>query len=281
MTDQAFSLRRRAWEANRNAHYISVSSGKGGVGKTNFTINMAYFLAKSGKKVLVFDADLGLANIDILLAVQVNATIKKYLDGTAAIEDILKKNIYGFDIFPASSGFTELADISEEDFEKIYNIFITLDSEYDYIIFDTGAGISDPVTRFAGIADTVVVVTQPEPTAITDAYAFIKVVKKNYDINRISIVFNRVDSIAGSENIYNSLKGVVAKFLGVELDILGFIRDDKAVRRAVRAQKPAGVMDPRSVFAEDISDCAKRIMGIPVEKRKNGVVYNLFKGVMR
>lgn len=280
MTDQAYSLRKRAWETNRHSRYISVSSGKGGVGKTNFTVNMACQLALMGKKVLVFDADLGLANVDIMLSLSVTATVKKYLEGRASIDDILKKDIYGFDVFPASSGFMELSVLSEAEYEKIFNIFMTLDGKYDYIIFDTGAGISDSVVRFASIADTVIVVTQPEPTAITDAYAFMKVVRQAYNIKKMKVVFNRVDDIANSDNVYKSLKGVAERFLSVELELLGHLRDDKLVRKAIRAQKPVSIMEPKAPFSKDVQDCVKRLVGVPVEKRTSNV-YELFKGVFK
>ena len=272
MTDQAFTLRRRAWEANRNSHYISVSSGKGGVGKTNFTVNFACQLANLGKKVLVFDADLGLANVDIMLSLSVTATIKKYLEGSATIDDILKKNIYGF---------MELAHLSDEDFDKIFNIFITLDDRYDFIIFDTGAGISDAVVRFSSISDTIIVVTQPEPTAITDAYAFMKVIKQTYDIKLVNVVFNRVDDIQNSDNVFASLKNVASKFLSMDLRLLGHLRDDKNVRKAIRAQKPVSILDPKTAFSKDIQDCARRFIGAPVEKQKRANVYDLFKGVFK
>ena len=244
-------------------------------GKTNFTVNFACQLANLGKKVLVFDADLGLANVDIMLSLSVTATIKKYLEGRATIDDILKKNIYGFDVFPASSGFMELAHLSDEDFDKIFNIFITLDDRYDFIIFDTGAGISDAVVRFSSISDTIIVVTQPEPTAITDAYAFMKVIKQTYDIKLVNVVFNRVDDIQNSDNVFASLKNVASKFLSMDLRLLGHLRE------AIRAQKPVSILDPKTAFSKDIQDCARRFIGAPVEKQKRANVYDLFKGVFK
>ena len=232
-------------------------------------------------QVLVFDADLGLANVDIMLSLSVTATIKKYLEGRATIDDILKKNIYGFDVFPASSGFMELAHLSDEDFDKIFNIFITLDDRYDFIIFDTGAGISDAVVRFSSISDTIIVVTQPEPTAITDAYAFMKVIKQTYDIKLVNVVFNRVDDIQNSDNVFASLKNVASKFLSMDLRLLGHLRDDKNVRKAIRAQKPVSILDPKTAFSKDIQDCARRFIGAPVEKQKSANVYDLFKGVFK
>jgi flagellar biosynthesis protein FlhG len=131
LNDQASSLRKIAWEKGRHARYISVSSGKGGVGKTTFAINFAYSLAQLGKKVLVFDADLGLANIDIMLRIPPGTNIRQYLTGRAKIEDVLVKTDFGFDIFPASSGFMELTEVSSDDYRKIKDVLIALDAKYD------------------------------------------------------------------------------------------------------------------------------------------------------
>lgn len=281
MTDQAHSLRRKAWDKKRKAHYISVSSGKGGVGKTNFVVNLAYWLAKMGKKVLVFDADLGLANIDILLNVTVSASIRKYLKGETEIENIIKKNVYGFDIIPASSGFSDLANLDESEFEKIVEVFVNLDSVYDYVIFDTGAGISETVTKFAAVADTVIVITQPEPTAITDAYAFMKVVHFDHGIKRIRFILNRVDDVNGVNNIYLSMKNVAKKFLDVELDLLGYLREDKQVISSVKHQKPVCEVNQNTPYSRDVYNIARAILGLPAESSKKGGLYSLLKGVFK
>lgn len=281
MTDQAHSLRKKAWEQNRKATYLSISSGKGGVGKTNFAVNLACLLAQLGKKVLVFDADLGLANVDILLNISVSASIRKYLTGEATLNDIIKRNVYGVDVIPASSGFVELSNLSEQEHEKLLDIFVLLDGQYDFILFDTGAGISENVIRFTSVADMVIVLTVPEPTAITDAYAFMKVVHFQYGIQEIHFVLNRVDDVAGVKGIFESMKNVAQKFLNVELSLLGYLREDKTLIKSVKSQKPICILAPTSPYVKDLLPIAKKITGqLEIDQKKQNL-YEKLRGVFK
>lgn len=259
LNDQAASLRKIARTRGRRATYVSISSGKGGVGKTTLTVNLACVFAQMGKKVLVLDADLGLANIDIMLKVPAGVSIKKYLEGKALIEDVLIKNIYGFDLFPASSGVVELAELSPNNFAKIQKVITTLDSDYDYIFFDTGAGIAHNVHRFAAIADHVVIVTQPEPTALADAYAFLKSAKQLYPLNEAYIIFNRVDDFAATEKVFEKLRSVVDNFLQVNLIDIVNLAEDPDARRALRGQKPLAIIKPDSAFVSGVKKMAAKM----------------------
>jgi flagellar biosynthesis protein FlhG len=247
-SDQAANLRRIAGERQeKHARFISVSSGKGGVGKTAFAVCLASELFRNGKKTLLFDADLGLANIDVMLRLPPRSNIRDYLAGNASLSDVIVKTPLGFDLFPASSGALEMADISEAEFEKIKTVLKNLGEVYDYIIFDTGAGINANVHRFTRLADRMIIVTLPEPTAISDAYAFLKTAVRQYRVNAAYMVFNRVEEEAAALRIFENLKGVVKRFLKTELLLLGMLREDAQIKRSARSGK-VSVFEGNSVF---------------------------------
>lgn len=276
MDDQAQALRKMMWEKKRKSTYITVSSGKGGVGKSNFVVNLAHILSRKNKKVLVFDADLSLANVDVLLNLNVKNTVREYLMADMPVEKIIVKNIYGFDLIPASNGFSDLTNLSDEGINKIMDIFINIDVTYDYIIFDTGAGISDIIIKLASLADYFIVITQPEPTAITDAYALMKVVNLQQGIDKAYLVLNRIKERTGDERIFENLKRIINKFLKVNLVYLGPIREDKMLSNAILEQKLAAAAYPKSHYTLDINNIAERITGT-IKKPGKISFYNLFR----
>jgi flagellar biosynthesis protein FlhG len=278
MQDQAHELRKIAWEKKRKAKYFTISSGKGGVGKTNFAVNLACALSYMGKKVLVFDADLGLANVDVLLNIKSDKTIKDYLSGKADLDSIIISSKYGFDILPSASGFVKLSNLSKKDFDKLIEIFIQIDEKYNYIIFDTGAGISKNVLRFAPLADLLIVITQPEPTAITDAYAFMKVVEQEYGIENIHLIVNRVKDNNSGKLIYDNLKKVVDKFLNLNLILTGFLREDISLIKSVKSQKPIFIISKTSKYSKDVMSIANSLTGIGEKVVSR---YNLFDFIRR
>ena len=276
MDDQAKVLRQLAWGQKRKSNYITVSSGKGGVGKTNFVINLAYLLASFRKKVLVFDADLGLANVDVLLNLNARKNIRDYLIDNVSISQIIINNTYGFDILPAASGFMDIASFNEQYYNKFIDIFVTIDEKYDYILFDTGAGISETVVRLAGIADYFIVITQAEPAAITDAYALMKVAKQEHGVGKAFLVLNRVMG-KNHINVYENLNRVITKFLKIDLSYLGGVRDDKMVLKAVLRQTPVCKLFPKSHYYADLTNIANKLTGASGNSKKVIDFYNFFR----
>lgn len=271
MVDQAQQLRKIAWERKKKAKYITISSGKGGVGKTNFAVNFAYLLSKNGKKILLFDADLGLANVDILLNLNPKNTIIDYFKKNLPPKELITTSNYGFDLIPASSGFTKLASISEEDFEKLIEIFVYIDEKYEYIIFDAGAGISENVMKFVSISDFNIVLTQAEPTAITDAYALMKVANKDYGIKEINLVINRVTDEKGANALFENLQKIIDKFLKIKINFLGYLREDVNIIKSVKKQQPLAILYPTSAYIKDLSSVLQKISGISFEIPKNNI----------
>lgn len=275
--DQAQNLRKIAWGVKRKSNYISISSGKGGVGKTNFAVNLSYTLAKMGKKVLLFDADLGLANVDIILNLNNKTNIKDYLDGVISAENLVVDSGYGFDVIPASSGFVNLTKLEESQYDKLIDLFVKYDSKYDYIIFDTGAGIGENVIKFSSVSDMLIVITQPEPTAVTDAYAFMKVVNKEFNISRPYLVVNKARTKEDGLGIYENLKNVLKRFLSIDLELLGVIRDCREVVFSVREQKPIAEINSESVYMKDLILISKKIVNMHIEKNHNSDIFNIFR----
>ncbi len=217
---------------------ICITSGKGGVGKTNIVTNLAYALSKRGQRVLVLDADLNLANVDVLLGLTPRYNLHHVLLGEKGLTDILVEGPGGFLILPASSGIMELASLTES--QKLYFMgeMETVGDRIDIMLVDTGAGINDNVVYFNLAAQERVIVLTPEPTSLTDAYALIKVLSSRHDVKRFRILVNNADSEKESLAVFRKLSIVADRFLStISLDYLGYIPYDRNLPKAVRGQR--------------------------------------------
>lgn len=267
MADQASTLRKRFAQANGAPRHeaktrfrsLSITSGKGGVGKTNIVVNMAIHLAKLGKQVFLIDADLGLANIDILLNLAPQFTIEDVLTGKKHINDIIVEGPMGIHILPASSGISEMQTLTAKQQMSMLRELANLKTQYDFILIDTGAGISSNVLRFNAAADEICVVTNPEPTAITDAYALMKIMSSKYQIHHFSLIVNQ-SSPAEARDVYNRLVRVLNKFLTVNLDLLGNIPRDPNFIRAVKQQEPISLLLPNSPAGKAFRNLAMNVI---------------------
>jgi flagellar biosynthesis protein FlhG len=241
-------------------HVISVTSGKGGVGKTTIVANMAILLSKLGKRVLIFDADLGLANIDIMLGLSSKHDISDLLEGKCPIDDILLQGPAGIKIIPASSGIQELSNLS---YEQQLTIMVALDElshDFDYMLVDTGAGISSNVMYFNSAAQRVIVVVTPEPTSITDAYAVIKILRTRYSIKKFDLIINNVISNNEARNVYKKLIFACDRFFGdIALDMIGSIPHDLNIPDCIRQQRAFIETNPGSEAGIRLAAIVKRI----------------------
>ncbi len=223
---------------SKNVKVVAVTSGKGGVGKTNVVANLAYSLSMLGKKVMVLDADLGLGNLDILLGLAPKYNMTDVIAGRKKIHEIVVEGPGGISILPAGSGIQEMTELSNGHKANLLTQMDELEEEIDFLLIDTGAGISSNVMFFNVAAHDILVVTSPEPTAITDAYALMKVMSKNYSENRFQLLVNYVKSEREAKAVYKNLCTVSDQFLNISIDYTGFILFDPMVTRAVRDQKP-------------------------------------------
>lgn len=215
----------------------SISSGKGGVGKTFVSVNIAACLARQGKKVLIVDCDLGLANVDVMIGVNPRFTLKEVVFGDTDVNDVAIQTRYGFDFVPASSGAAEMVQLMYEDIERIKEALGKLVLQYDLVILDTGAGISESVLQFNLFANKNVIVLNRELTSLTDAYATIKVIYQAFGRNSFNIIVNTARSEEEAKKIFNHIDSICKKFLGFPLHFLGHIVYDEVVPRSIMKQE--------------------------------------------
>lgn len=238
-----------------DARIITISSGKGGVGKTNFTVNMGIALAKLGKRVTIIDADLGLANVDVLFGIVPKYNLSHVIKGEVPVQEVIIKGLYDINIISGGSGIMDLIDLDKEQLEKLIQSLTYFNEVSDYILIDTGAGLSKSVLSFIDAASDVIVVITPDPTSITDAYALVKNIVTE-ESKKIKLIINRVESNEEGDEVFGKMQQAVTKFLNRDLENLGYIFEDNNLKRAVRKQIPLMEAYPRAIASKGIENIA-------------------------
>lgn len=266
--DQAAALRQR--RMTKPVKVISVTGGKGGVGKSNVAVNMAIAMAMDGHRVMLLDADLGLANIDVMLGLRIKRNLSHVIKGECELQDIVVRGPEGIMIVPASSGTKSMVSLSEMEHAGLIRAFSSLSEQVDILIIDTAAGISDNVVSFTLASQEVLMVVCDEPTSITDAYALMKVLNTGHDIFRFRVIANMVRSPQEGKNMFSKLSAVSERFLDVTLDYLGSIPFDENVRKATRKQQALVQVFPRSPAAVAIKQLSKKVIDWPLPVSASG-----------
>ncbi len=240
---------------------IAIASGKGGVGKTSFVINLALALSQHHQKVLIFDADLGLANIDVMLGISPQFDIRYVINGKLTLKDIVYSTEYNFDLIPASSGVVELTNLNSNQKLLLKDQMEEVFKKYDYLLFDSSAGISENVLYFMYLAEERVVICTPEPTSIADAYALIKVAYKNHRIKDFYLVVNMIKNDVEGKRIYQQLLYVIERFLPeIKLSYLGGLPFDECVKTAIKSQIPYFKLCPENNVSKKVNEIALKLL---------------------
>lgn len=267
-SDQASGLRNMSLA--KKTKVIAVSGGKGGVGKTSVSLNTAIALAQLGKNVLVLDADLGLANCDVMLGLRVDKNLSHVISGEAELDDILVEGPHGIKIVPATSGSVDMVELTPTQHAGLIRAFSEMKTPVDVFIVDTAAGISDMVLSFSRASQELLVVVCDEPTSITDAYALIKVLNRDHGVNRFKVVANMVRSLKEGQDLFKKLSLVTDRFLDVNLELTAIVPFDDNLRKAVRRQRAIVDAFPRSPSSVAFKTLATKINNWPTPMNASG-----------
>jgi flagellar biosynthesis protein FlhG len=271
--DQAAGLRRvrPSWQAlsvstqPTKSHpllSIAITSGKGGVGKTQIAANLAVAIAQRGRKLLLLDADLGLAGLDLALGVTPEHTLAAVLEGRMTPEEILVEGPCGLRLLPACPGRYEMANLSPKDRDALSNAIDECAAAYDVLLTDTGAGINSNSVSFAASADEVLLIATPDPTSMRDAYAMAKVLTKRAGVETIRFVANQVTSESQGAELHDTLRGLIRRFLPIELSYLGCVPRDELVRQGAASGSPFILRAPESYAARALQSIAQRLLSL-------------------
>ncbi len=265
--------------AHANCRVIAVTSGKGGVGKTNLSVNFALALATRGKRVLLFDADMGLANVDVMMGIIPQYNLAHVLNGQKTLAEIVIEGPNGIKLVASGSGgVQELADLNETQRKKFLDALMALQNQADVILIDTGAGLHRNVLAFALAAEEVVIVTTPEPTALMDAYGMIKIIYREKKHPAINVIVNMAANQAEADEAGRKLSILARRFLNLEIDYLGFVPRDPSMIRAVKEQKPVLLSAPTSPAAVSIHRLSEALLSGKMQKNNANLV-GFFKRV--
>ena len=267
ISDQASGLRRMT---NNQVKVVAITGGKGGVGKTNVTLNMAVSLAQRGKRVMILDADLGLANVDVLLGIRVTKNLSHVLSGECTLDEVIVEGPEGVMIIPATSGTQSMVELTDIEHAGLIQAFSSLQTPIDMLLIDTAAGISNMVVSFAQAAQDVVMVVCDEPTSITDAYALIKILSKQNGVYKFKIVANMVRSLREGQDLFTKLTRVTDRFLDASLELVACIPFDGNVRQAVRRQKVVVQAFPKTPASLAFKALANRACDWPIPQQPGG-----------
>lgn len=287
--DQAEKLRMMVKEQiapRRVARVITVTSGKGGVGKSSVSVNLAIALSKLGNRVIILDADFGLANIEVMLGIRPQYNLADLMFRGKSLSDIVTEGPENIGFISGGSGIQELTNLTRDQIVYLIQKLVELDEKADVIIIDTGAGIADSVLEFVAASSEVLLIATPEPTSITDAYALLKTLNRRKDVSMqdtvINVVANRIDSYDDGKELYDKLSLVVNKFLNLKLEYLGALPQDSCVSKAVMHQKPAITLYPNSQFSKTLLAFANILCEKTIDnpKSKKGIA-QLFTNLLR
>ncbi len=282
--DQAQSLRELVSHRNpgrQPLRVIAVTSGKGGVGKTHLACNLAVLAARAGRRVLVLDADLGLANADIVLGVAPHFHLGHLLEDSAPLDDILAQGPEGVRILAASSGVQELTRLDDAQKLRLVTALDAIEDRFDLVIVDCGAGIGDNVLFFAGAAQEALLVISPEPTSLTDAYATVKVLSQQAGVEHFAVVVNPVATGAHGREVFGKLTRVTDRFLTARVSFLGHVPRDENLQRALMAQRPVVDLFPRSPYSRALQDIARELLARPSPSSLQGGLKFLWQRLQR